>query len=104
MGKRRHVIQRHCFGGAATGVATGAIAGAATGTVVGPVGTVIGAAVGAIVGGLAGKGVAEVIDPTSEEVYWRESFKGRPYANGASVGSGSERAAGRSERIRYRSG
>lgn len=73
------------IGGAAAGVATGAIAGAATGTVVGPVGTVIGAAVGAIVGGLAGKGVAEVIDPTSEEVYWRESFKDRPYANGASV-------------------
>ena len=66
--------------GAALG---GAAAGAAAGTVVGPVGTVVGAAVGAIVGGLAGKGVAEVIDPTSEAAYWRENFKTRPYAANA---------------------
>ena len=72
------------LGGAAAGVATGAIVGATTGTVVGPVGTVIGAAVGAIVGGLAGKGVAEAIDPTVEEAYWKETFVTRPYANGAS--------------------
>lgn len=66
--------------GAAVG---GAAAGAAAGTVVGPVGTVIGAAVGAIVGGLAGKGVAEAIDPTREEAYWRDNFKDRPYARNA---------------------
>jgi hypothetical protein len=66
--------------GAAVG---GAAAGAAAGTVVGPVGTVIGAAVGAIAGGLAGKGVAEAIDPTSEAAYWRDNFKGRPYAQNA---------------------
>lgn len=64
--------------GAALG---GAAAGAAAGTVVGPVGTVIGAAVGAIAGGLAGKGVAEMIDPTAEDAYWRENYKGRPYAD-----------------------
>jgi len=29
-------------------------------------------AVGAVVGGLAGKGVAEMIDPTAEEAYWRK--------------------------------
>jgi uncharacterized protein YcfJ len=62
--------------GAALG---GAAAGAATGTVAGPVGTVIGAAVGAVVGGLAGKGVAEKIDPTREDAYWRENYKTRPY-------------------------
>lgn len=62
--------------GAALG---GAAAGAATGTVAGPVGTVIGAAVGAIVGGLAGKGVAEAIDPTVEEAYWRDNFAERSY-------------------------
>jgi hypothetical protein len=62
--------------GAAVG---GAAAGAATGTVAGPVGTVVGAAVGAVVGGLAGKGIAEAIDPTQEEAYWRENFKHRPY-------------------------
>ena len=66
--------------GAAVG---GAAAGAAAGTIVGPVGTVVGAAVGAIVGGLAGKGVAEVMDPTSETAYWRDNFKSRPYATGA---------------------
>lgn len=55
------------FGAAFGGVA----AGAAVGTVAGPIGTVIGAAVGAVVGGLAGKGVAEVIDPTDEVPYHR---------------------------------
>lgn len=62
--------------GAALG---GAAAGAAAGTVVGPVGTVVGAAVGAVVGGLAGKGVAEAIDPTQEEAYWRDHYSSRPY-------------------------
>ncbi len=60
-------------------VAGGAAAGAATGTVAGPVGTVIGAAVGAVVGGLAGKGVAEKIDPTAEDAYWRENYVHEPY-------------------------
>ena len=64
--------------GAALG---GAAAGAATGTVVGPVGTVIGAAVGAIAGGLAGKGIAEAIDPTREDAYWRENYSSRPYVS-----------------------
>lgn len=59
----------------------GAAAGAATGTVAGPVGTIIGAAVGAIVGGLAGKSVAEKIDPTLEEGYWRENYVSRPYVS-----------------------
>ncbi len=68
--------------GAALG---GAASGAVAGTVVGPLGTVIGAAIGAIVGGYAGKGVAEAIDPTVEDAYWRENFRTRPYAeNGSS--------------------
>ena len=62
--------------GAALG---GAAAGAATGTMAGPVGTVVGAALGAIVGGLAGKSVAETIDPSLEDAYWRENFNSRPY-------------------------
>ena len=57
----------------------GAAAGAATGTVAGPAGTVVGAAVGAVLGGLAGKGVAEAVDPTREDAYWRENFTRRPY-------------------------
>lgn len=62
--------------GAAIG---GAAAGAAAGTIAGPVGTIAGAAVGAIVGGLAGKGVAEKIDPTREDAYWRKSHGQQPY-------------------------
>jgi uncharacterized protein YcfJ len=62
--------------GAAAG---GMAAGAAVGTVAGPVGTVVGAAVGAVVGGLAGKGIAEMIDPTAEEAYWRENYDTQPY-------------------------
>ena len=67
--------------GAALG---GAAAGAVTGTAAGPIGTLVGAALGAIVGGLAGKSVAETIDPTSEDAYWRDNFALRPYASGAS--------------------
>ena len=67
-------------GAAAGGVAAGALAG----TVAGPVGTVVGAAIGAVAGGLAGKGIAEAIDPTAEEAYWRENFSGRPYVKGES--------------------
>ena len=62
--------------GAAAG---GMAAGAAVGTVAGPVGTAVGAAVGAVVGGLAGKGIAEMIDPTAEEAYWRENYDTQPY-------------------------
>lgn len=68
--------------GAAAG---GAAAGAAVGTFAGPAGTAVGAAVGAVVGGLAGKGIAEKIDPTREDAYWRENHsrqtfaKNRPY-------------------------
>lgn len=62
--------------GAAAG---GMAAGAAAGAVAGPVGAVAGAAVGAVVGGLAGKSIAENIDPTIEEAYWRENYRNRPY-------------------------
>ncbi|WP_342130286.1 hypothetical protein [Hydrogenophaga sp. OTU3427] len=68
--------------GAAAG---GAAAGAAAGTVAGPIGTLVGAAVGAVVGGLAGKSLAEAIDPTLEDSYWRDNYSTRPYvARGAS--------------------
>ena len=62
--------------GAALG---GAATGAAVGMVAGPVGTLVGAAVGVVAGGLAGKGVAEAIDPTREDAYWRENYSSRPY-------------------------
>ncbi len=66
--------------GVGVGAAAGGMAaGAAVGTVAGPLGTAVGAAVGAIVGGLAGKGVAESIDPTIEDAYWRENYASRDY-------------------------
>lgn len=67
--------------GAALG---GAAAGAAAGTVAGPAGTLAGAAIGAVLGGMAGKGVAEVIDPTQEDAYWRANYRSRPYVGDSS--------------------
>lgn len=69
----------HAIGTGLGAIAGGAAAGAVAGTVVGPVGTVVGAAAGAVVGGLAGKGVAEAIDPTREDAYWRDNYSDRPY-------------------------
>jgi hypothetical protein len=63
--------------GAAGGAVTGAALGAAVG---GPVGAVVGAAIGGVAGGLAGKGVAEGINPTEEDAYWRNNYSKRPYA------------------------
>lgn len=67
------------LGAAAGGIAAGAVAG----SVVGPLGTLVGAVAGAVIGGLAGKGIAELIDPTAEEAYWRENYSRQSY-----VGSG----------------
>ena len=67
--------------GAAVG---GAATGAAVGTVAGPVGTIAGAAIGAVVGGLVGEGVAEKIDPTREDAYWRENHVRQDYARNRS--------------------
>lgn len=67
--------------GTGAGALGGAAAGAAIGTVVGgPVGTAVGGVIGAVTGGLAGKGVAEAMNPTVEDGYWRENYKTRPYA------------------------
>jgi hypothetical protein len=65
--------------GTGVGAAGGAAAGAAIGAVAGPVGAAIGLVAGAIVGGLAGKGVAENIDPTVEDGYWKNNFAKQPY-------------------------
>ncbi len=67
--------------GVGLGAAAGGMAiGAAVGTVAGPIGTALGAIVGAVAGGLAGKGVAEAIDPTAEDAYWRANYASRAYA------------------------
>lgn len=59
----------------------GAAAGAAGGALAGPVGAAVGAVVGAVAGGYAGKAIEETIDPTAEDAYWRENYRGRPYVD-----------------------
>lgn len=66
--------------GTGVGAAGGAAAGAAIGAVGGPVGAAVGLVAGAIAGGLAGKGVAEKIDPTVEDGYWKANYATRSYA------------------------
>jgi len=67
--------------GTGVGALGGVAAGAAVGSAAGPVGTVVGAAVGAVAGGLAGKSVAESVDPTREDAYWRDNYSSRPYVD-----------------------
>jgi hypothetical protein len=69
----------HPVGTGVGAIAGGIATGAAVGTMAGPVGTAIGAAVGAVVGGLAGHGVAEMIDPTAEDAYWRANYEKQDY-------------------------
>jgi uncharacterized protein (TIGR02271 family) len=67
--------------GTAVGSAAAGIAGAGIGTALGgPVGGVVGAVVGAVAGAGAGHAVAEMIDPTEEEAYWKEHHQRQPYA------------------------
>jgi hypothetical protein len=68
--------------GTGVGAAAGGATGAAIGAAGGPVGAVIGSIIGAVAGGLAGKGVAEKVDPTMEEAFWRKNHAGQPYARG----------------------
>ncbi len=58
---------------------TGALTGAAAGALGGPIGAAVGVVAGAVAGGLGGKAVAESIDPTVEDKYWREAYPSRPY-------------------------
>jgi hypothetical protein len=59
----------------------GAAAGAFGVVVAGPIGGAVGAVIGAVAGGLGGKAIAESIDPTVEDDYWRENYHTRPYAD-----------------------
>lgn len=66
--------------GTAIGAATlGAAMGAGAGSIVGPIGTALGAAGGAVLGGLTGNAIAENLDPTHWENYWRENYAAEPY-------------------------
>jgi hypothetical protein len=66
-------------GAAAGAAAVGAAQGAALGTVAGVPGMAAGVAIGGVVGALAGKGVAQEINPTTEDAYWSQNYKIRPY-------------------------
>lgn len=70
----------HPVGTAAGGVG-GAAVGAAVGSIAGPLGALIGGAIGAAVGGSAGHNVAEGINPTDEDTYWRDSHNTTAYYN-----------------------
>lgn len=71
--------------GTGVGAAGGGAAGAVIGAAAGPIGAGVGLLVGAIAGGLGGKGVAEMIDPTLEDAYWREQYARSAYVeNGES--------------------
>ena len=65
--------------GTGVGAASGGAADAAIGSVGGPIGAAVGLVAGAVAGGLAGKGVAEQIDPTVEDNYWRDAYGNRSY-------------------------
>ena len=69
----------HPVGTGVGAAGAGAIGTAVGGAVGGPVGAVVGAAIGAVAGGLAGKNVAERIDPTIEDGYWRDNYRNRSY-------------------------
>src|SRR6516164_1141381 len=69
----------HPVGAGVGAAAVGAAAGAAGGAMAGPAGAVAGAVIGGVAGGYAGKGVAESIDPTVEDAYWRDNYANRTY-------------------------
>lgn len=66
--------------GTGLGTAGGAAAGGAIGALGGPVGAVAGAIIGGVAGAYGGKGVAEAVNPTAEEQYWRENHAEQSYA------------------------
>jgi uncharacterized protein YcfJ len=65
--------------GTGVGAAGAAAAGAAIGAVAGPVGAAVGLVAGAVAGGLAGKEIAEKIDPTVEDAYWKTNYSKQSY-------------------------
>lgn len=69
----------HPVGAGLGAAAGGALAGIGLGAAVGPVGAAIGAVVGGVAGAFAGKNVAEAIDPTVEDAYWRDQYPETDY-------------------------
>lgn len=65
--------------GTGVGAASAGVMGAAAGSLAGPVGGVIGAAVGSIIGGVIGHEMAEDVNPTIEDAYWRSHYAEESY-------------------------
>lgn len=67
--------------GTGVGAAGGGLTGAAIGaTVGGPLGAAVGAVVGGVAGAYSGRGVAEAVNPTVEDAYWRENHATQDWA------------------------
>ncbi len=67
--------------GAGTGATAGAVAGAVAGAAAGPIGSAIGALLGGIGGAKAGDAIAEYVNPTEFDDYWRANYKSASYYN-----------------------
>lgn len=68
--------------GTGLGTTGGGLTGAAIGGAVGgPVGAAVGAVVGGVAGAYSGRGVAEAMNPTVEETYWRENHRTQEWAD-----------------------
>ena len=66
--------------GTGIGAVSGGVAGAVAGTLAGgPLGALIATVAGAVAGAVAGKEVGERVNPTAEEVYWREYYTREPF-------------------------
>jgi hypothetical protein len=65
--------------GTGVGAASMGVIGAATGALGGPVGAAIGAVVGTVVGGMMGHELAEDVNPTLEDAFWRSNYTRENY-------------------------
>ena len=70
--------ESHRFG-AGIGALGGTVAGAALGAFFGPLGALTGAVLGGAFGIIAGMGIAEGIEPETEQAYWERHFQDEPY-------------------------
>ncbi len=72
--------------GTGAGTAGGGLTGAAVGAAIaGPVGAAVGAVVGGVAGAYSGRGVAEAVNPTVEETFWRENHASQEWARDGSA-------------------
>ena len=72
--------------GTGVGTAGGGLTGATVGAAIaGPLGAAVGAVVGGVAGAYSGRGVAEAVNPTAEETFWRENHASQEWATDGSA-------------------